>query len=752
MKLTRLLLFTTFFATAALHLTAQDDTRASATWQVQKYDIVANLPTADSDRSLSAKATLTVKNISSSPASTLSLRISPNAEITTVSINGATADFTKREEPVGSIGSLQRASIRIPAVAPGATATAIIDYKLTLKENTGLVSLSPIGTTFLPLSYWYPTPNSWYFARGADYAPFQIKVNTPAGQTIVSAGAEASGSFNQSLAGQPFFLTGAWDAINSAGATVYIPKGSNADAKTRADELAKIATDAKTFMAGILGPAPDVQVKLVSARRGAGFSQGGTILIDEGVFRRSKIDSLTAMNVVEAIAKLWIGGSVAVAGDGQGAIREGLPRFLATEFIESKFGKDIADIERTRQRMAYFAVARRDSPLSTVSPLDDYYFAEVPNKGALIWRLLDRRVGRAEFAANIQGSMKDGRLDLPEIRAAFSAQKDLVDYLFDQVTDMNLLIGLPQVAGAETKVALRNSGAIDATVGIEALTATGEKLKADTTIRATNYGEVTFKTAAKITRVEIDPDKFYPQIEYSDDVAPKESSDSDLLLAVKRSFDKQDYAAAESTARSVLRRYPRYDDVRILLARSLLAEGRANDAGTEFNSVLSEKLPTARSLAWANEGLAEVAAKTGQPAQAAKYADAAIMADAEYGASLAARNLRNSLNTSAAADADIKDFFTRFDKAAVSNRKAEVDALVVPGEVSKFASGVSGSTERWQTQLRRVDYIDPNTALAEAGLTIKLLNREQESGTAVFRLARVGNQWRLAAVDMFEVR
>ena len=144
--------------------------------------------------------------------------------------------------------------------------------------------------------------------------------------------------------------------------------------------------------------------------------------------------------------------------------------------------------------------------------------------------------------------------------------------------------------------------------------------------------------------------------------------------------------------------------------------------------------------------------KSGQAAQAAKYADAAIMADAEYGASLAARNLRNGLNSAAAADADVKDFFARFDKAAVSNRKADVDALVVPGDVTKFASGISGSTEQWQTQLRHVDYLDQNTVLAEAGLSVKLLNREQESGTAVFRLVRMGNQWKLSGVDMFEVR
>ena len=141
------------------------------------------------------------------------------------------------------------------------------------------------------------------------------------------------------------------------------------------------------------------------------------------------------MNVAEAMARLWIGGSFRVGGDGQGVIREGLPRFIATEFIESRFGKDVADVERTRQRMAYFSVAQRDSPLTVVSAIDDYYYAEVANKGAMFWRLLDKRLGRSDLYANILAATKDGQLDLPELRAAFSSQKELVDYQLDQVTD-----------------------------------------------------------------------------------------------------------------------------------------------------------------------------------------------------------------------------------------------------------------------------------------------------------------------------
>jgi hypothetical protein len=76
----------------------------------------------------------------------------------------------------------------------------------------------------------------------------------------------------------------------------------------------------------------------------------------------------------------------------------------------------------------------------------------------------------------------------------------------------------------------------------------------------------------------------------------------------------------------------------------------------------------------------------------------------------------------------------------------------MPGEVARFAGGIAGSTEQWQTQVRAVDRIDANTVLVEANMNIKLLNKEPETGLAVYRLVKVGNGWKLAAVDMFEVR
>ncbi|HEX3100449.1 MAG TPA: hypothetical protein VHQ01_01580, partial [Pyrinomonadaceae bacterium] len=511
-------------------------------------------------------------------------------------------------------------------------------------------------------------------------------------------------------------------------------------------------SEAKTFMSGVLGTAPAVPFQIVASRRGGGFSTAGTVIVDESVFRRSKIDSLTAMNVVEAVAKVWLGGSVSITGDGNGVIGEGLSRFLATQFLESKYGKDVADVERLRQRTAYAAVSKRDAPLNAVSPLDDFYYPEVANKGAMVWRILAKRVGAAEFANTLRTNMSDGNLTLAKLRAAFSANKDLLDFLFDQVTEMNLQIGLPQVGNGETKCVLKNTGAADVTVDVVATTANGERIVGSSTIKATSFGEISFKTPNKIVRVEVDADKLYPQIEYSDDVQPRESTDSDPLLAAKRLFDKQDFAGAEKTSRDLLRDDPRFDDLRVLLGRSLLAQNKNAEAEKEFRAVLDEKLPTSRSLAWANVGLAEVASKSNQNEAALKFVEAAIMADAEYGASLAARNLRNKLGGTSQSDATIKAFFADFDKAAVANRKADVDALMVPGEVTKFAGGVAGSSQQWQTEVRAIDRLDVNTVLVEANMTIKRINREPETGMAVYRLLKDGSGWKLAAVDVFEVR
>lgn len=730
---------------------AQTENRATRTWEVQKYDISATLPAVETDRFLNARATINLRNASPGAASSLTLRISPSAEVSAVKVNGAAAQFTKGEEKVGN-GTLQRIILRGVSAPANGNLAVEVTYKLKVDENTGLNALSPVGSQFLPLSFWYPTPNSWFFARGADYAAVRLSVNAP-GYTVISSGtADSPGAYEQKFRSQPFFAAGNWETITANSVSVAAPKGAGGTAQKRAGELASLMSEVRTFISGILGSAPEVPLRLIATKRGAGFSGGGTVLIDDSVFRRPKLDSQTVMSLAEGLAKMWLGGTVAITGDGEGAVREGLSRYLATQFIESKFGKDVADAERTRQRSAYSGVTSRDAPITVVSPLDDYYYSVAANKGAMIWRLLDRRAGEGTLASVLRASLEDGSVSLAEIRSAFPAQKDFLDYAFDQVTDTNLQAGLPMQSGGEWRAALRNTGSIDAAVTVAATLASGERVTTQSTVRAKSFGDVSFKTPAKIVRLEIDTEKLYPQTNYSDDVAPREFTEGDPLLAVKRLFDKQEFANAEKAASSVLRDVPRFDEVRVLLGRSLLALGRTSEAEREFKAILDEKLPSPRSIAWANVGLGDIASRNGQNAAAVKFADDAIQADAEYGASLAARAIRSKVNVGTRSDEQINAFFAQFDRSAAGNKKAELQAMIIPGEVGKFASGIAGQTEQWKTQVMAVDNLDANTALVETQLSIKLLNREVESGTAVYRLTRLPSGWKLSSVDIFEVR
>lgn len=744
--------FLSLCAVAPTCFSQSETTRATRTWDVKKFDISATLPQTDADRFISVVAALDLRNISSGNASGVTLRISPNAEISSVKINGSASDFTKGEEKTGA-GTLQRIIVRGLAVSSGEGVQVEVAYRLKVEENSGLATLSPFSSQFLPLSFWYPTPTSWFFARGGDYAPMTIHVNGAGGNTVVAPGRPMQNSFvEQKLSAQPFFLTGRWEVAAASGIDVMVPSGATSTEKDRAKDIAIYASEAKAYFTKLLGPLPEASIKIVGVRRGGGFSGGDTILLDQSAFRRSKLDSQTAVIVADGIAKIWIGSAVKATGDGYGVIREGLPRYLATQFVEQRFGSEIAEVERIRQRLAYGAIAKRDGAITQISPLDDFYASSMTNKGAIIWRQLIREVGSDRFFGIMRSAVERGQLDLSELRQSFPDQKVFLDYAFDQVTDGNILIGLPRTAVDETRIALRNTGPVDVTVNVRAVTETGKVLNSSATVLTKSFGEAVFKTTSKIVSAEVDPEKYFLQQDYSDDVSPRRFDQSDLVLVVKSSFDRQDYGAAEKDARDILAVYPRFDEVRTLLARALLAAGKSDEADKEFRSLLEERLPSARTLAWAQVGLGEIALKAGRNGEALERFDAAIRADAELGATFAARKGRSRIETGAVIDPSIKEFFVAFDKAALSNRKAEVDALIVPGEMLKFSRGLAGQAQEWATTVLSVDKFGPDSAIVEVGASLRLINKASESGTITYRMQRVNGIWKLSGIETFEVR
>src|SRR5712691_6433324 len=302
-------LFTTLtiflFSSTAI---AQEEARAA--WRVTNLDITANVE--QPGRALNAVAVLTAKNVGRAAGSTLTFRINAKATIKGVTVGGTNANFRRVPE---THGNLQRVTATLPGpVAPNATVNLTVSYSLAVESNTGLSAISPIGAQFLPLSFWYPAPNTPFNVRGADTAPFRLTVNGP---NVISSGVEKSGDggssvYEQSLNAQPFFIQGDWDRTEGTGEgkgiTALLPKGPSPEERKQAEAMIALAASARSFHAALLGPAPDVPIRLISVRRGSGFNDAGTVLVESGAFRRAKLDSATALLVSEAISRLWIGG------------------------------------------------------------------------------------------------------------------------------------------------------------------------------------------------------------------------------------------------------------------------------------------------------------------------------------------------------------------------------------------------------------------------------------------------------------
>ncbi|HEV7843631.1 MAG TPA: hypothetical protein VGO69_08020 [Pyrinomonadaceae bacterium] len=742
---------------------AQDEARAA--WQVTRFDINASV--GQSDRALTSRATITARNIGRGAGSTLTLRINSKAEIKSASVNNAQATFRASPE---ARGNLQRVTINLPApVQPEGTANVVMEYRLPVTENNGLAAISPTGAQFLPLSSWYPSPNTIFSLRGPDTAPFRLTVNVTGGETVVSSGKASGAGVEQSLYAQPFFLTGNWDVVEGTGearnASAYLPKGASADERKQAEAILALVAAARAFYAGLLGQAPDTPVRVVAVTRGGGTSDGGTLLVPIAAFRRSKIDSATAVQVGEAVAGLWVGGATPVRGEGVGVITEGLTRYLANTFLEKQYGRETADAERLRQRLAYAAVSKRDAPLARTTPLDDTYYTAIASKGAMVWRLVDRIMGRDAFMGTLRSFLQkgsEGELSLELLRAALNGRggasvKTVLDELLDKPTEIDLLVGLPQQRGAQWVAALRNMAAFDVTVPVVATTASGERVTAEATVPARNFGEVAFKTAARITRVEIDPEKLYPQLDYSNDIAPRAVSIDEALGEARATLARGENAKAEATTREILAVAPSLQEARALLGRALLAANRPDEAEREFRAVLDDPLPSPPALAWASEGLGEVALRKGQAAEAARRFTDAIRAEGEYASTLAAR--LNRIKAEAAANAtpaieeSVRGFVSQLDQAIRTGSKADIDALIVPGELPTFSRGIIGNRpEAWQTRAVRVESLDANRIAADVALNVRERGRDQ-SGTAVFILARVaGGTWKLAGIDFLEVR
>jgi len=732
-----------------------------------------------SPATIDSQATVKVTNRGTAAARQLTLKINKKAKVSAVSVEGATAQFREFDDRFVAI--LKNVAINLPKSVPvGGSTTITVSYSFPVEEASATAALTPGDTLLLPESHWFPVVNSIFSPHGADYAPFTLTVTLPQGEQAISGGALKSESpasnattyvYEQTLPGQPFLVAGHYDKPvtgKAAGVEVYLPKGLNAASRQQIDQMIEEAGRILDYYSKLFGAKPATPIRIIGSSRINSFASPSSLIFNLNILRRDILVNEMVESLASGLARNWIGGQIRFTDRGWGVLIDGLPRYLSALYFGERFGADAGKeaFERYRRVYAPLGASKRDLHLIVQTPLYDKYYASVLNKGPLVWRMVEREMGRDKLLSAIKGllSPEQGRTTFDEFRKTLIAAggKGVETILFqwiDKVVDPDLMIGIPRPTEKGITSALRNFGTGDVKVDVLAITDKGERLIEQATIPSEGLSEVHFNTANKIVSVEVDPDKIVPQINYDNDAQPKQLSGLTVYNEGYSLYVKQDLAGAEAKFREAAKLEPQHGLPRVWLGRVLALQGKTDEAMKELNAALEIQPPLAAVVAWANITLGELAQAKGESEKAIGYFKHAVLMDAEVAATTAARagliKAETAANKLPPVEESVRSFISQLDKAINSGNAQALAPLIVRtnAKLKKFMNGVAINKPQWTSEILRAEALDADLTAVDVNVKAREGDRSF-SGTALLILRRAGSGWLLDNIpeELFNVK
>ncbi|HEX4948084.1 MAG TPA: tetratricopeptide repeat protein [Blastocatellia bacterium] len=759
-------------------------------FEIKQYDVKANVKAETREVEVQAKMRLVNLSgrdladkvlLSTGNKPRLSFYLHNKAKVSAMTVNGAAVQF-KTGEPL-RLPLITVATDITTAFASAPEFDVELAYTIPSADRSQTLHVSTGESYALPNGFWVPVNHNPYADHGADSAPFTLTV-TAAGKVISSGNRTGDNSFEQTLATQPFFFVGNHEvttvtAAKSAKIELYAPRGLDENGKQQSKRLTDEATKIVNFFTDYFGiPQPGAFRIIALGSLGLTFSEPGAVVIDDSFFRRNVLDLGTIELLAGAVAKSFIDGRVLMRGRGAGMMRDGLPIYLVAQYLGSRFGEAQATAALDRYRRAYEPVARgSDSALLLQSPYDRSYTTVVYNKGALVWRLLEKKIGKQAFDNLVRQMLDRQRVDVlslvewkaplcrvtrctnvkAEVTAAAGAQQAEVQDIFTQwienVIVPDFAVGQPQAGANGVESTLVNFGSGDLTVEVMATTEAGEKLKQNVAIKGGEYGAVTFPAGTKIARIEVDPDKLYPQKDYANDVFPRRVASPEIYGQASLAFTKKDYATAETKLKEALSAEPNAPILQSLLGRVLLATNKNDEAARVFAETIKSELLPLQAYAWSQLGLGQLALQNNKPAEALAHFRFAAASDLDQTTTLVARDgaIKADANASKVPD-DVKAFLKQLDDALLTGSADAVNPLVEQGNLREFVKRVTGSKPSlWTTEILRTEAWDAERIAVDVQVKVKIIGREG-AGRAVYLLSRAGGKLKLSEVPIFDVK
>lgn len=774
-------------------------------FEIKKYEINAHVLPAEQKVDVQAKLRLVNLSdpaladkilLATDDRPRLSFFINLKAKIAEMKVNGSAVTFKTTED-------LRNNLLRIftditTGIASARELEVDFVYSIPAADRNASLHVSSGESFLLPGSFWVPVVHTPYVEHGADTAPVALTVTAPAGLKVISSGIRKSDtSFEQSMATQPFFIVGDYEVVTRGGESypveVYVPRGVNEVGKQQAQRLATEAERIVAFYVKYFNVASTAPFRIVatqarqlstvtsdafSVAREVAFTTAGIVTVDDNLLRREVLDLGTIELLAGAASRAWVDGQVLLRGRGAGMLRDALPVYLGAQYLGERFGPEQRSEAFDRYRRAYSIIARSDAPLLMLSPLDRNYTTSVYNKGAMIWRLLEKQMGKQNFENILRASLTRTKVDvlslnewksplcnlsrcanLKENLLSGAADRRLINEIFanwiDTVVLPDFAIGQPQNSANGVESTVANFGSGDVTIEVVATTDKGEKLKRNVTIKAGEYGTITFPAGTNITSIEADPDNLYLQADYANDIFPRRQSESEAFGQANLAFSKNDFATAETKAREGLKNTPNAPTLQALLGRVLLAQKKTDEAAKVFEAVLKSEPLTLQAYGAANLGLAEIALQQNNFAEAARRFRFASMSDFDAATTIAARDGAAKAERGASAvkiPEDIRAFLQKFDGAILQSTAEAVNQFIELGNLRKFAQSlVIRKPATWVTEAIRTEDWDANRTAIDVTLKIKIEGKDY-SGRAVYVVTRVSGKMLLSEVPVFDVK
>jgi len=784
------------FAPALLIALALAVTATAQEVEVDRYAITARIDLAAN--AIDIRTNVSISNLGQSAKTRLFFRLTKLSKVTSVTVNGAPAQFDASEDR--RVTTLNQIAVSSSAsVEAGAKATVDFNYRIEVTDSTALASIYAGEVFLLPDLVWVPMPSTMYTLYGATNAPFTLTVTAPqvSGFRPVSAGTlKAEGqnfTFEQSLNSFPFLVAGAYDqptAFDHSGIKVEIYQqpgvGAGAENSSGASAAALLGDETRRmidYYTKTLGPLPAGQTfKVISSARAASIAVPGAIILSEQVMRLDTLDALTIERLADAVARMWTDGRVRFRGqearqaqpDRQAQkarsvalLRDSLPRYLAALYFEERFGKDSARELFSRMRWSYTPIAQsaRDAELGIQTILQPTYTSAAFSKGPLVLRMLAETAGRDKFIGAVKSLLSGSQTRivtnaefLQALKTAAPATERLFQQWVESIVEPNLIIGVPIQSDKpdSQRVNLRNLGTGDIIVPVLVITESGKQLTITATIPSEDITAVEIPTAEKIRSVEIDPEKLIIQADYDNDAKPVQLSAQTLFNESIAAFNKGEFAEAETKLREAVRVAPHNSTLRAWLARALAAQNKSDEAMKEAEAATKIIPPTGGALAWAHITMGQILMARNSAAEAVKLLrKAAIEADeapALFAANEALVKAERAASLSPPVEESIRAFITQLDSLIRQPDSERLFSIVVRQNLKKFVQGLTVSPPTsWTTEILRADRIDANRVSLDVALKIKTQDGEP-SGTALFILYRTGSGWILEDVQRFNVK